>query len=55
MTDSDDLLVPDDHDMICFNLSLKQPFCIVINGANKTVFYPTVDQFVLLEINNCTV
>jgi hypothetical protein len=30
------------------------PVCIVINNKYKVVFYPSVDVYTLLEVDNCT-
>jgi hypothetical protein len=32
---------------------VSHPVCLVINGTTKAVFFPIVDTFTLLEINNC--
>ena len=32
----------------------NHPICMVINNQTKAVFYPGVDIFTLLEINNCS-
>jgi hypothetical protein len=37
-----------------FGSTTFHPVCIVINNKYKVVFYPSVDIYTLLEIDNCT-